>query len=366
MPATDRAAPAAAEQAVRSKATQPPPSRLALWRAAQLAGAITGVMAFIAISSIFAAFPEMTASDRWQIVLEIVASKFATVAVQLSVLHLAVLPSSAPLAPRVLRFACMVLLGTIVGALPLLLLADAPSIRLGIVESPTTGFWSSLFQALLMAAFLAYQHSGQLRSEEALRRLQQLQREQQAARRRLVEAQLQAMQARVDPPMFFDVLDGVQRLYATDAPRAEALLDELIVFLRAALPRLRSASSTLAQEFELAASYFRLQALRGGAPTAVRITLPDALAARAFPAGVILPLLAEAQAAAIEVDVQPGVGTDDITVSLHSGRAPAARALAQARETLAALYGSAATLECRAPAADAHIETRIRLAHAAP
>lgn len=365
MPATDRAAPAAAEQAVRS-AAKPPPSRVALWRAAQLAGAVTGVMAFIAISSVFAALPEMTPSDRWQIVLEIVASKFATVVLQLAVLHLAVLAPSAPCALHVLRFTCMVLLGTVVGALPLLLMPDAPSIRLGLVESATTGFWSALFQSLLMAVFLAYQHSAQQGSEEALRRLQQLQREQQAARRRLVEAQLQAVQARVDPPMFFDVLDGVQRLYATDAPRAEALLDELIVFLRAALPRLRSASSTLAQEFELAASYFRLQALRGGAPTAVRITLPDALATRAFPAGVILPLLSEAQAAAIEVDAQAGTGMDDITVSLHSGRAPAARALSQARETLAALYGSAATLECHAPAASAHIETRITLAHAAP
>jgi hypothetical protein len=365
MPPPDRAATAAAEQAVRS-AAKPPPSRVALWRAAQLAGAVTGVMAFIAISSIFAAFPDMTASDRWQIVLEIVASKFATVVMQLAVLHLAVLAPSAPRALHVLRFACMVLLGAVVGASSFLLTADAPSMRLGIVESPATGIWSTLFQTLLMAAFLTYQHSGQLRSEEALRRLQQLQREQQAARRRLVETQLQAMQARVDPQMFFDVLDSVQRLYATDPPRAEALLDELIVFLRAALPRLRSASSTLAQELELATSYFRLQALRGGAPAAVRITLPDALAARAFPAGVILPLLSEAQTAAIDVDAQPGAGTDGITVSLHAGRAPAPRVLAQVRDTLTALYGSAATLECHEATADAGVETRITLAHAAP
>ena len=72
-------------------------------------------------------------------------------------------------------------------------------------------------------------------------------RNHQAARRRLVEAQLQAMQARVDPQMFFDTLDTVQRLYTSDPRRAEGLLDELIVFLRAALPRLRTASSTLAQ-----------------------------------------------------------------------------------------------------------------------
>jgi LytS/YehU family sensor histidine kinase len=196
--------------------------------------------------------------------------------------------------------------------------------------------------------------------------LQQLQREQQAARRRLVEAQLQAMQARVDPQLLFDVLDRAQRLYTTDAPRAEALLDELIVFLRAAVPRMHSVSSTLAQELELAASYFRLRNLLEGAPAAARINLPAALASRAFPAGVILPLLSEAQTAAIDVDRRQDSGLDSVTLSLHTGRVPAPRVLAQVRDTLAALYGSAATLECHDSAANSRIETRITIAHAAP
>lgn len=366
MPTTAWAAPATAENAVQTAAAWPAPSRVALWRTMQLAVAVAGTMTFIVIGSVFATLPDMTASDRWKIAIEILCSRSAAAALQLLVLHVFALPRLAPRAWHILRFTCMVLLGTVGGVAPMMLMADVPSIRLGVMESTATGVWSTLFTSLLLAIFLVYQHGGQARSEEASRRLQQLQREQQAARRRLVEAQLQAMQARVDPQMFFDVLDGVQRLYATDPPRAEALLDELIVFLRAALPRLRSASSTLAQEIELAASYFRLQTLRSGAPAAVRITLPDALAARAFPAGVILPLLADAEAAAIEVDAQSGAGTDDVTVSLHAEHAPAPQVLAQVRETLAALYGSAATLECRESTAGAHVETRITLAHAAP
>ena len=364
MPTTDWPTPAAVEHAVGANSVRKPPSRGALSRAVQLGIAVAGTMALIQISGVFATFPDMKWSDRWQIAFEIFCARFGSVALQLLVLHLMLLPQAAPRALRILRFFSMVLLGTLGAAAPLMLLADVPSIRLGIMESTTTGTWAALFNALLMATFLVYQHGGQARSEEASRRLQQLQREQQAARRRLVEAQLQAMQARVDPQMFFDVLDSVQRLYATDAPRAEALLDELVGFLRAALPRLRSASSTLAQELELAASYFRLQTLRGGAPDAVRITLPDALAARAFPAGVILPLLAEAQTATIDVNTQPGAGTDDTMVSLHTGCAPGPRVLAQVRETLAALYGSAATLECRDITAGAHVETRITIAHA--
>ena len=365
MPTTTWTAPAAADDAVRTTAVRPAPSRVAFWRAVQLAAAVAGTMAFIVIGGVFAALPDMTSSDRWQIALQILCGNFATVALELLVLHVFALPHPAPRALRVVRFTCMVLLGTAGGAIPLMLPSDAPSILVGIMESTAAGVWSILFSSLLLAVFLVYQYGGHARSEEASRRLQQLQREQQAARRRLVEAQLQAMQARVDPQMFFDVLDSVQRLYATDAARAEALLDELIVFLRAALPRLRSASSTLAQELELAASYFRIQSLRG-APGAVRITLPDALAARAFPAGVILPLLSEAQAAAIEVAAQPGAAAGGVTVSLRAEPAPAPRVLAQVHRTLTALYGSAATLECRHTAADANVETRITIADAAP
>ena len=366
MPPSDRAPPAAVGRAGSAAFAPLRPAHVAHWRALQLAVAIAAAMALIRMGSIFAAFPDMTPTDRLQTVLEVTASRFASVALQFAVLHLMLLPQPESLSQRALRFLGMVLLGTAGGAAPLMLLVDVPSIRLGIVESRMTGLWSSLFDALLMAIFLVYQRGGQSRSEEASRRLQQLQREQQAARRRLVEAQLQAMQARVDPQLLFDVLDRAQRLYTTDAPRAEALLDELIVFLRSALPRLRSASSTLAQELELAASYFRLQTLRGGAPAVVRITLPDVLAARAFPAGVILPLLAEAQAAAIEVAAQPGAAAGGVTVSLRAEPAPAPRVLAQVHRTLTALYGSAATLECRHTAADANVETRITIADAAP
>lgn len=362
MPTTGQAA----GYAMRTTAAQQSATRVALWRALQLALAVAASLSFIILSNIFAALPDMTPADRWQISFEIVSGKFLSIVLQLLVLHAFALSPSAPRTLHILRFFGLVLIGTVGNAASWILLTDAPSVRLGIVESEATGVRSAAFHALLSAIFLLFQHSGQARSEEASRRLQQLQREQQAARRRLVEAQLQAMQARVDPQMFFEVLDSVQRLYATDAPRAEALLDELIAFLRAALPRLRSASSTLAQELELAASYFRLQTLRGVAPAAVRITLPGALSARTFPAGVILPLLSGAQAAAINVNTNPGAGADDITVTLCTERAPAARVLAQVRETLAALYGSAASLDCLETSADAPVETRITLAHATP
>ena len=358
---TDQALPIAGES-IERRVTRWQQQHLATWRTVQLGIAVAGTMAFITITSAFAAIPDMTWHDRGQLVLVIAASLFSAVALQLFVLRLMVLaPPAAPLVLRILRYAVMVLLGTVPTGFALFF--DAAPLRLGVVESAMTGFWWSLFQALLMATFLVYQHAGVARSEEASRRLRELKREQRTARRRLVEAQLQALQARVDPQMFFDVLDHVQRLYATDAPRAEALLEELIVFLRAALPRLRTVSSTLAQELELAASYFRLRSLRGDAQAAVRISLPEVLAPLAFPAGVILPLVAGVRTVAI--DVRAGAGRNDMSVSLRGDGPPATQALQQVRATLTALYGSAATLQCQQTAADTNVETRITIAHGA-
>jgi len=57
------------------------------------------------------------------------------------------------------------------------------------------------------------------------------------------------------------MLERVRALYAAEPERAEMLLEELIIFLRAVLPRLHSATSTVGQEIAAAAAYVRLRAL---------------------------------------------------------------------------------------------------------
>ena len=60
------------------------------------------------------------------------------------------------------------------------------------------------------------------------------------------------MQAQVEPHFLFNTLASVQYLTETDPPRGVRLLGHLLAYLRAALPQLRSASTTLGQEIELA------------------------------------------------------------------------------------------------------------------
>jgi LytS/YehU family sensor histidine kinase len=65
------------------------------------------------------------------------------------------------------------------------------------------------------------------------------------ANRALIAAQLEAAHAEVDPAVVFRALEDVERAYEEDPARADALLDELIAFLRDAIPRLRSVGPAL-------------------------------------------------------------------------------------------------------------------------
>jgi len=68
------------------------------------------------------------------------------------------------------------------------------------------------------------------------------------AQRRTLESRLKALQARVEPQFLFDALAKVRDLYEDDPGRGSAVLGNLIVYLRSALPQLRESTSTLGHE----------------------------------------------------------------------------------------------------------------------
>jgi len=81
-------------------------------------------------------------------------------------------------------------------------------------------------------------------------------------KRQLAEAQLKTMQAQVEPHFLFNTLASVDYLIGTDPARASRMQKNLIQYLRAAVPQMRQASSTLGQEIGLCRSY--LEILRCG------------------------------------------------------------------------------------------------------
>ena len=99
-----------------------------------------------------------------------------------------------------------------------------------------------------------------------------------------IEAELKLMQAQVEPHFLFNTLASVQYLTETDPPKAGLMLGHLLAYLRAALPQLRSGSSTLGQEVDLASAYLSIMQMRMGSRLSFAVDIPAALRPASFPA----------------------------------------------------------------------------------
>jgi hypothetical protein len=89
-------------------------------------------------------------------------------------------------------------------------------------------------------ALAAFIYVRQRRSRLAMRALADAEIARSEAMRTLLASQLAAARAKVDPAFVFQTLEMIERTYETNTSRADVLLDELIAFLRAAIPRLRA------------------------------------------------------------------------------------------------------------------------------
>lgn len=119
-------------------------------------------------------------------------------------------------------------------------------------------------------------------------RLHSVQQEQVTTRRRLAEARLQTMQARVEPEFLTDTLARIKWLQGIDAERALRALNALIVYLRATMPRDANAVSTLGGELALTRAWLEVLRTVRGEAIVLETAVPDGVEAVAFPA-MILP-----------------------------------------------------------------------------
>ncbi|MBY0243219.1 MAG: histidine kinase [Burkholderiaceae bacterium] len=178
--------------------------------------------------------------------------------------------------------------------------------------------------------------------------------------RQALQAQLQSLQAQIEPHMLFNTLANLQGLIAIDPPRAQHMLDLLIQYLRATLVSSRAGSNTLEQEFAQMDAYLGLMQIRMGERLSYSLDLPPALRAHEVPPMLLQPLVENAIAHGLEPKIEGGHVT--VGAALHggalaltvqdSGRGPAAGpgkkgthvGLSNTRERLRALYGEHASL----------------------
>ena len=124
--------------------------------------------------------------------------------------------------------------------------------------------------------------------------------------RQALQAQLRLLQAQIEPHMLFNTLANLQGLIALDPARADAMLDQLIQYLRATLGATRADSTTLGEEFAAMEAYLGLMQVRMGDRLAYRLELPDALRGARLPPMLLQPLVENAIMHGIEPKMEGG------------------------------------------------------------
>ena len=155
------------------------------------------------------------------------------------------------------------------------------------VDSYVYGLWMVLAYGGPLAALCVFL----IRLERERELLVQTEVERRQAQAQLEEAEFDGLLQRVDPALVRRALAAVQRRQATEPAAADELLDLLVGFLRGAMPGVRRAQSTLADEIELVRAYARLRQALDPTPHGWRIDAAPREPEIVFPPLVLIPIL---------------------------------------------------------------------------
>jgi hypothetical protein len=157
------------------------------------------------------------------------------------------------------------------------------------------GFSILAFMGLLFGPWIAL--VALLRQREAFAREQALAfaLERSELERRALDARMKLLQAQVEPHFLFNTLANVRRLVRrAGSEQASAVLDSLIHYLRAAVPRLDGGASRFADERALVQAYFEVMHLRMPDRLQFAIDVDEAAWALHCPAAAALTLVENA------------------------------------------------------------------------
>ncbi len=192
-----------------------------------------------------------------------------------------------------------------------------------------------------------------LDAEVKQRRLNEVERE-----KREVEAHLRLLQAQIEPHFLFNTLANVSSLIEVDAVQARRLLDRLNDWLRVALARTRSESTTLDDELTLLDNYLQILQMRFGTRLRWQVEVSEDVRALKFPPMLLQPLVENAIRHGIEPKLGGGqlnisakieqgmlhLRVDDDGVGFNEKTSGTGAGLENIRARLAVLYGSSAKL----------------------
>ena len=181
--------------------------------------------------------------------------------------------------------------------------------------------------------------------------------------RRLLEAQMATLQAQIEPHFLFNTLALIGQLIETDPPQAAKIHMNLIEYLRATLPQMRSnGGGTLGRQVQLSRSYLSIMQARMKERLTVNFDIPESLEHAPFPPMMLQTLIENAIKHGLEPKIEGG--RIDVSARLDDGvmqvnvrdngagfnpRADDGVGLANIRERLRLLYDNRAELLIEAP-----------------
>ena len=225
-----------------------------------------------------------------------------------------------------------------------------------------TGLVVLIVEGLLLAPWIAL--GALVRQKEALAHEQTLALElaQSEMERQALDTRLNLLQAQVAPHFLFNTLANVQALVDSGSPQASMVLRSLVVYLRAAVPRLNEPETTLGHELELARAYLDLMRMRMPDRLRFELAADDAALDVRCPRMTLLTLVENAVRHGIDPSEEGGrievairrlgdrcrILVSDDGAGLMAGRRGLGTGLEALRERLQLMFGKAATLEISA------------------
>ncbi|MFZ6753370.1 sensor histidine kinase [Undibacterium sp. Dicai25W] len=181
--------------------------------------------------------------------------------------------------------------------------------------------------------------------------------------RRLLEAEMAALQAQIEPHFLFNTLALIGQLMATDAERAASVHADLIKYLRAALPQIRQQGiGQLGQQMALSRAYLNIMQARMQERLQYQIEVGEGLDQAQFPSMMIQTMVENAIKHGLEPKIEGGqicisaqrhdnelwveVSDNGMGFDVHVAEG---LGLTNIRERLKMLYGAKASLVIEVP-----------------
>jgi hypothetical protein len=220
------------------------------------------------------------------------------------------------------------------------------------------GFLLTTMTGLLVAPWTAVAALFKQQDFAARRQAMAFQLEKSELERKALDARLRLLQAQVEPHFLFNTLANVRELVDSGSPQASTVLDTLISYLRAAVPRLNEDSTTLGQELQLVKAYLELMRMRMPDRLQFELQIDDEALPLRCPPTTVLTLVENAIRHGIDPSEEGGrifvcakveggrcrVQVRDSGMGLRESRAGLGTGLASLRERLQLVFGGDADL----------------------